>query len=111
MKELLRELDDTRMSREEILTQSKETEKKLKAMEADMLQMQEVSIFNSFGFLLLSPILLFFFVGCRNLIFYHILFYFRFCIFEFLYISYIYTTKFNSIMCNDNKAIFLSIHP
>lgn len=45
MKELLRELDDARMSREEVLTQSKETEKKLKAMEADMLQMQEVSIF------------------------------------------------------------------
>lgn len=91
MKELLRELDDTRMSREEILTQSKETEKKLKAMEADMLQLQEVSIFNSFSFLLLPPILLFcFFVGCRNLIFYHILFYFRLCIFEFLCISYIY---------------------
>lgn len=46
MKELLRELDDARMSREEVLTQSKETEKKLKAMEADMLQMQEVSIFH-----------------------------------------------------------------
>lgn len=45
MKELLRELEDARMSREEILTQSKETEKKLKAMEADMLQMQEVSTF------------------------------------------------------------------
>lgn len=44
MKELLRELDDARMSREELLTQSKETEKKLKAMEADMLQLQEVSI-------------------------------------------------------------------
>lgn len=42
MKEMYRELEDTRMSREEILAQSKETEKKLKAMEADMLQMQEV---------------------------------------------------------------------
>lgn len=62
MKELLRELDEARMSREEVLTQSKETEKKLKAMEADMLQMQEVSIFHIFDFLLLSLILLFCFV-------------------------------------------------
>lgn len=43
MKDLIRELEDTRMSREEILAQSKENEKKLKGMEADMLQMQEVS--------------------------------------------------------------------
>ena len=43
MKELIRELEDTRMSREEILAQAKETEKKLKGMEADMIQMQEVS--------------------------------------------------------------------
>ena len=42
MKDLIRELEDTRMSREEILAQSKETEKKLKGMEADMIQMQEV---------------------------------------------------------------------
>lgn len=42
MKDLIRELDDTRMSRDEILAQSKETEKKMKGMEADMLQMQEV---------------------------------------------------------------------
>lgn len=48
MKEILRELEDARMSREEVLSQSKETEKKLKAMEADMLQMQEVSKFNLF---------------------------------------------------------------
>lgn len=44
MKDLIRELEDTRMSRDEILAQSKETEKKLKAMEADMLQMQEVGL-------------------------------------------------------------------
>lgn len=50
MKELLRELDDARMSREEVLTQSKETEKKLKAMEADMLQLQEVIIFTCLAF-------------------------------------------------------------
>lgn len=42
MKDLIRELEDTRMSRDEILTLSKESEKKLKTMEADMLQMQEV---------------------------------------------------------------------
>lgn len=52
MKELLRELEDARMSREEVLSQSKETEKKLKAMEADMLQMQEVSRFSLFEFFL-----------------------------------------------------------
>uniref|UniRef100_A0A8B9RC26 Myosin-9 n=1 Tax=Astyanax mexicanus TaxID=7994 RepID=A0A8B9RC26_ASTMX len=44
MKDLLRELDDTRLSREEILAQSKENEKKVKSMEAEMIQMQEVSI-------------------------------------------------------------------
>lgn len=47
MKDLIRELDDTRMSREEILAQSKETEKKMKGMEADMLQMQEVRMLTS----------------------------------------------------------------
>lgn len=50
MKELIRELDDTRMSREEILAQSKENEKKLKGMEADMLQTQEVSKLCSLSF-------------------------------------------------------------
>lgn len=44
MKELIRELEDTRMSREEILAQSKESEKKLKGMEADMIQMAEVGM-------------------------------------------------------------------
>ena len=42
MKELLRELEDTRQSRDEILAQAKENEKKIKSMEADMIQMQEV---------------------------------------------------------------------
>lgn len=50
MKDLVRELEDTRMSREEILAQSKETEKKLKGMEADMIQMQEVSMLTSSTF-------------------------------------------------------------
>lgn len=44
MKELLRELEDTRMSRDEIMAQAKENEKKLKSMEADMIQMTEVSL-------------------------------------------------------------------
>lgn len=43
IKDYMRELDDTRVSREEILAQAKENEKKLKSMEAEMIQMQEVS--------------------------------------------------------------------
>lgn len=42
IKDYMRELDDTRVSREEILAQAKENEKKLKSMEAEMIQMQEV---------------------------------------------------------------------
>uniref|UniRef100_A0A667ZW07 Myosin-9 n=1 Tax=Myripristis murdjan TaxID=586833 RepID=A0A667ZW07_9TELE len=54
MKEVVRELEDTRLSREEILAQAKETEKKLKSMEAEMIQMQEVSLHTSlFLFLLI----------------------------------------------------------
>lgn len=45
MKDCMRELDDTRASREEILVQAKENEKKLKSMEAEMIQMQEVTYF------------------------------------------------------------------
>uniref|UniRef100_A0A3B3RW47 Myosin-9 n=1 Tax=Paramormyrops kingsleyae TaxID=1676925 RepID=A0A3B3RW47_9TELE len=41
MKDVLRELDDTRLSREEILALSKENEKKVKNMEADIIQLQE----------------------------------------------------------------------
>uniref|UniRef100_A0A671RKG8 Myosin-9-like n=1 Tax=Sinocyclocheilus anshuiensis TaxID=1608454 RepID=A0A671RKG8_9TELE len=43
MKDLLRELEDTRLSREEILAQSKENEKKVKSMEAEMIQLQELA--------------------------------------------------------------------
>ncbi len=60
MKELIRELEDTRMSREEILAQSKETEKKLKGMEADMLQMQEVGMLTSLALLFVINFLLVF---------------------------------------------------
>lgn len=42
MKDYVRELEDTRTSREEILAQAKENEKKLKSMEAEMIQLQEV---------------------------------------------------------------------
>ncbi|KAK2119300.1 hypothetical protein P7K49_000686, partial [Saguinus oedipus] len=40
-KDCMRELDNTRASREEILAQAKENERKLKSMEAQMIQLQE----------------------------------------------------------------------
>lgn len=42
MKELMRELDELRLSRDEVVNGAKETERKLKAMEADVLHFQEV---------------------------------------------------------------------
>ncbi len=42
MKELMRELDELRLSRDEAVSGAKETERKLKGMEADVLQFQEV---------------------------------------------------------------------
>lgn len=42
MKELLRESDELRLSRDEAINVAKETEKKLKGMEADGLRFQEV---------------------------------------------------------------------
>lgn len=42
MKELLRESDDLRLSRDEAISGAKETEKKLKGMETDVLRFQEV---------------------------------------------------------------------
>lgn len=44
MKDYQRELEDARISREEVLAQAKENEKKNKNLEADLLQLQEVSI-------------------------------------------------------------------
>ncbi|XP_066568933.1 myosin-10 [Amia ocellicauda] len=41
MKEVLRELDEARLARDEIAAQSKDTEKRLQAMEADLLQLTE----------------------------------------------------------------------
>lgn len=42
MKELMRESDELRLSRDEAVLGAKETEKKLKGMEADVLHFQEV---------------------------------------------------------------------
>lgn len=45
MKDYQRELEEARASRDEIFAQSKESEKKLKSLEAEILQLQEVSVF------------------------------------------------------------------
>lgn len=42
MKEILRELDDTKLSREEIIAQSKDSEKKIQTLEAEVLHLSEV---------------------------------------------------------------------
>lgn len=42
MKDYQRELEDTRASRDDIFALSKETEKKLKSLEAEVVQLQEV---------------------------------------------------------------------
>lgn len=42
MKELWREVEETRSSREEMFTVSRESEKKLKGLEAEVLRLQEV---------------------------------------------------------------------
>ena len=42
MKELMRELDELRLSRDEAVNGAKEAEKKLKTLEADALHFQEV---------------------------------------------------------------------
>lgn len=44
MKDYQRELEEARASRDEIFAQSKENEKKLKSLEAEILQLQEVRI-------------------------------------------------------------------
>ncbi|PIO26700.1 hypothetical protein AB205_0020380 [Aquarana catesbeiana] len=41
MKDYQRELEDARASRDDVLSQSKENEKKLKSLEAEMIHMQE----------------------------------------------------------------------
>lgn len=42
MKELWREVEESRTSREEIFGQNRESEKRLKALEAEVLRLQEV---------------------------------------------------------------------
>ena len=42
MKDQMREVEELRMSRDEAINAAKETERKLKAMEADLLHVQEV---------------------------------------------------------------------
>lgn len=42
MKEVLRELDETKLSREEVITQSKDIGKKIQTLEAEVLQLSEV---------------------------------------------------------------------
>lgn len=42
MKEVLRELDETKLSREEVITQSKDSEKRIQTLEAEVLHLSEV---------------------------------------------------------------------
>lgn len=44
MKDFQKELDEARASRDEIFTQSKDNEKKLKSLETEILQLQEVEL-------------------------------------------------------------------
>lgn len=42
MKEILRELDETKLARDEIIAQSKDSEKKIQTLEAEVLHFSEV---------------------------------------------------------------------
>lgn len=42
MKDMMRETDELRLSRDEAVSEAKDTEKKLKSMETDALHLQEV---------------------------------------------------------------------
>lgn len=42
MKEVLREFDETKLSRDDIITQAKDSEKKIQTLEAEVLQLTEV---------------------------------------------------------------------
>lgn len=44
MKDLMRELDELRLSRDEAVNSAKETEKKVKSLEGDALRFQEVGV-------------------------------------------------------------------
>lgn len=43
MKDFQRELEDARAAREEVLSTAKESEKKAKSLEAELMQLQEVT--------------------------------------------------------------------
>lgn len=47
MKDYQRELEDTRAAREEVLATAKESEKKAKSLEAELMQLQEVILSSS----------------------------------------------------------------
>lgn len=44
MKEVLREFDETKSSRDEIIAQAKDSEKKIQTLEAEVLQLTEVCV-------------------------------------------------------------------
>lgn len=46
MKEVVRELDESKLAREEVAAQSKDNEKKIQTLEAEVLQLTEVRVFN-----------------------------------------------------------------
>lgn len=46
IKEILRELDETKLARDEVIAQSKDSEKKIQTLEAEVLQLTEVRVFN-----------------------------------------------------------------
>lgn len=56
MKDFQRELDDTRAAREEVLATAKESEKKAKNLEAELMQLQEVHTTAHYCTLLLNTI-------------------------------------------------------
>lgn len=47
MKDFQRELEDARAAREEVLTTAKESEKKAKSLEAELMQLQEVILISA----------------------------------------------------------------
>lgn len=56
MKDFQREIEDARAAREEVLTTAKESEKKAKSLEAELMQLQEVIL--SFSIMLRRDITL-----------------------------------------------------
>jgi len=46
MKEILRELDESRLARDEVISLSKDNEKKVQILEAEVLQYTEVRVIN-----------------------------------------------------------------